>query len=311
MLWSGLLGRVGVAVALGVGACSLLPVRLGAGQPVVGGPEPESSITVRSGEMPPMEFSLIPAGSFKMGDPSYGGGGTPWKLFVIFFGHGTSSLNDAGPVRDITISSRFYLGRTKVTVAQYCAFLNEIDEPERYIVFNRGARLKRNEGRYTPLDGMADCEVNTVPWVGAEAYCAWLSERTELVCRLPTEAEWEWAARGEEGRKYPWGGEFDADAEYGRDGCDAGGYPANSTPEGVRGMAGSIAEWCSDWYAASYDPEELIDPRGPPDGEARVLRGREAVAYKRTSQTPTKAGVQAAGAWFFSFRVLVETRPSD
>ncbi|MGD2086522.1 MAG: SUMF1/EgtB/PvdO family nonheme iron enzyme [Candidatus Aminicenantes bacterium] len=118
-----------------------------------------------------------------------------------------------------------------------------------------------------------------VSWYEAVAYANWLSKKTGKIYCLPTEAQWEKAARGTDGREYPWGDEFDKSLCNSRE-CGlnrtspVGIFPNGKSPYGCMDMAGNVFEWCSDWFAEDYykkSPEK--NPRGPGNGSGRVLRG--------------------------------------
>jgi formylglycine-generating enzyme required for sulfatase activity len=138
----------------------------------------------------------------------------------------------------------------------------------------------------------ADHPVVNVTWEDARSYAEWVNKR------LPTEAEWEWAARGTEGREYAWGKQASQDyanfknPETGTSPVDK--YAKGQSEFGIWDMCGNVGEWMNDWYEAKYytrSPES--DPQGAPDGRQKVYRGggyhtnrMDIRALSRASATP-------------------------
>ncbi len=178
-----------------------------------------------------------------------------------------------GPVRRVTLRP-FQMGRYPVTVSEYQRFV----EADGY-----GERRWWSAGGFGEYGEVPDWPeqllhpnqpVVAVSWFEASAYCAW------ACVRLPTEAEWEAAARGKQGRIYPWGDEK-PDAASARIAPDVGRvtpvglYPAGATPEGIQDMVGNVEQWVSDWYT---------------EGEVRVLRGRAFLASSRGLRAAIRVG---------------------
>jgi formylglycine-generating enzyme required for sulfatase activity len=179
----------------------------------------------------------------------------------------TGAANERPPHR--VWVDRFAIGRTAVTNRLYRIFLEETGRP---------APPGFSDVRFNPLDQWADQPATSVSWFDAAGYCAWLHERTSKPYRLPTEAEWERAARGGlEAKLYTWGDEPPRTQprhdELWRTGPErVGGRPPNGC--GLYDISENVHEWCADWYDAGYyavSPSR--NPPGPSAGIRRASRG--------------------------------------
>ena len=203
------------------------------------------------------------------------------------------AAEDERPVHRVTVSE-FFIGRFPVTQDDYARFVRATAYPSPSV---RGLPLITQGGRdgifrdlalpYVwpedgPPAGRGSHPVVLVRYDDALAYCAWLGEQLHRIVRLPTEAEWEKAARGgAEGLRYPWGNDIsptrgnylaDGSAKRQRGTRPTGTYAPNAY--GLYDMCGNVWEWVSDWYAPdSYGLAEERDPRGPESGSLRIVRG--------------------------------------
>ncbi len=191
----------------------------------------------------PEGMVLIPAGTFQMGSER--------------------GQADERPVHPVTLKA-FFMDKFEVTNARYkqCADAGQCSPPATKQSFTRTTYFGDPEFDNYP--------VIQVAWDQAAAFCAWESKR------LPTEAEWEYAASGGDGRRYPWGDAFDPNRLPAQEGdtTEAGKYPDGASPFGVFDLAGNVLEWVNDRYGAAYyavSPAE--DPAGPDAGPQRVMRG--------------------------------------
>ena len=194
----------------------------------------------------------IPAGEFRMGNTEEG-------LQIVYL--------DA-----------YWIDKTEVTNAQYalCVASGNCEKPANNYSVTRDS--------YYDNPWYADYPVIFVSWSQADAYCKWAGRR------LPTEAEWEKAARGPDGRIYPWGNAFDGTlANYCDINCNlswkddrfddgyadtspVGNYPDGASVYGILGMAGNVHEWVADWFAP-YPTEYQTNPTGPVSGDDKIMRG--------------------------------------
>jgi serine/threonine-protein kinase len=241
-------------------------------------PEPETLAAgdPRTRETDGMTMVYVPAGEFEMGS--------------------TEGDDDEEPVHTVALDA-FWLDQTEVSVAQFRQFVNATNHET--TAEERGNSWVYTGDGWEQVEGVDwahpqgpgsraedDHPVVHVSWHDAEAYCAWAGGR------LPTEAEWEYAARGPESWIYPWGNVFDGtrlnycDQNCALDRADenvddgyeftapVGSYPDGASWIGALDLLGNVSEWVADWYGEAYyaqSPRE--NPTGPTSGDTRVLRG--------------------------------------
>ena len=164
--------------------------------------------------------------------------GSPLPSFALIpagvFTMGSDKYVDEKPIHDVYLDA-YYISEFPVTVAQYRLFC---------------VASQRNMPDAPSWGWIDEHPMVSVTWDDATAFCEWAG------VRLPTEAEWEKAARGTDGRAYPWGNDWDkskcSNFTNSKSTQPVGSYPDGASPYGVLDMAGNVWEWCSDWYSADY-----------------------------------------------------------
>jgi formylglycine-generating enzyme required for sulfatase activity len=225
-----------------------------------------------------MRLSLIPPGQFVMGSPPE----EEW--------HREDEIQHR-----VTLTKAFYMGATEVTQGQWKAVMGE--NPS----FFTGDALP----------------VETVTWEQAAEFCRRLSEKEGTLYRLPTEAEWEYACRAGTTTPFHTGNTISTDqANYdgnytyadGKKGIfrestiRAGSFAPN--PWGLHDMHGNVWEWCADWYR-EYPKDAVTDPKGPTEGQARVVRGGTWINFPAVCRSANR-GKTVPMSWnfHFGFRVV-------
>ena len=219
------------------------------------------------------ELVGVPDGSFKMGANARWQNAFQWEK----------------PVHAVTITHGFWLGKCQVTNAQYARFLSDVGytidstgpviDSEGCLLFDLYSEESEIEptgnNMYRAKAGRENHPVVEVSWYGAGAYAA------HYGLRLPTEAEWEYAARGPRSPRYPWGNGWDPQKccnKYNQ-ADDGRTFPVGSFPDGASwcealDMVGNVWECCADWFGEDYyENSPNADPPGPNSGPGRVARG--------------------------------------
>ena len=198
----------------------------------------------------------VPAGSFPMGVPDgdRDGGRDEYPRHTVFV-------------------DTFFIDKYEVTNAYYLEFVKAANHRVPQNPKNPTRNLWQGE---SIVESLADRPVINVDWFDADAYCRWAGKR------LPTEAEWEKAAKGTADRRFPWGNVEPTDKHLNfnqrwigeKTLMPVGSYEAGKSPFGAYDMAGNVWEWVNDWYDARYyekSPER--NPKGPDTGTKRIIRG--------------------------------------
>ncbi|MGB0385281.1 MAG: SUMF1/EgtB/PvdO family nonheme iron enzyme [Ardenticatenaceae bacterium] len=239
---------------------------------------PELNLGIGSTMVSPkdgMVMLYVPAGEFLMGSPQVG------FLARLF---GDASSNEM-PQRQVYLDA-YWIDQTPVTNGMFAKFVAETGyqtqaEKDGWswgwhrsgLAKIQGANWQHPRGPESNLARKSDHPVVQVSWHDAQAYCAWAGRR------LPTEAEWEKAARGTDGQTYPWGNAEPNDKllNFGmkvKDTTPAGSYPPGASPYGALDMGGNVYEWTADWYDADYYKNgSFRNPTGPTSGTYRAVRG--------------------------------------
>lgn len=255
-------------------------------------------VRTSSGESPPRNITgkdgspmvLVPGGVFTMGSED-------------------NDIKEFAPVHKVHVDS-FYMDVFEVTNELFAEFLNEVRPSEEkdakrwnWVVLRSDlseeerkfwwpTEIIYEEKEYKAFSGFESYPVMTVSWDAADAYCKWAGKR------LPTEAEWERAARGGlEQKRFPWGNEIPTSGiVYAKRWIDnlappptqpVGSYHPNAY--GIFDMAGNVWEWCYDWFTMDYykkSPEK--NPRGPESGDEKVLRGGSWVSSSNDLRVATR-----------------------
>lgn len=241
-----------------------------------------------------LDLCLVPAGAFTMGSDD--------------------DLPNEAPAHKIYLDA-YYIGKTEVTNAEYYPFWLETGgadsehTPVSYKeTFDPWPEIAKTKPNY-PVIG--------VSWDSAVAYAAWRG------MRLPTEAEWEKAARGTNAKRWPWGDTFTQRIKgttvhanvWKQSGTRlqlVGTHPTGVSPYGAHDMAGNVWEWVADWYSETYyhrSPDR--NPKGPAVGSRRVVKGGSWLNPKMLARCSTRIGqYPAIGTSFIGFRLAKDATPT-
>jgi len=208
--------------------------------------------------------------------------GDPKNMVLVssgFFIMGSNrSLEDEAPEHRVYLDS-YWIDKYEVSAGKFAEFLNTLDNVKGYYLDNKFGTLYY-DSRFHSRPGLENYPINNITWHAADEYCKWKEKR------LPTEAEWEKAARGTTAQAYPWGNIPPSDTlaryfqtwtkeEKHKVMVPVQALTEGQSPFGLYNMAGNVKEWVDDWYDREYynEQSEYANPRGPIGGEFKVVRG--------------------------------------
>jgi formylglycine-generating enzyme required for sulfatase activity len=219
-----------------------------------------------------IEQVWVPAGTFTMG--------TDAKAIAALEAQSppdwvTPEFPSEQPAHEVTLTTGYWIDKDEVTNAAFAAFVDAGGYTNQALWSPDGwTWLGGKDAAHLPLHCQGDVPEHPrmcLTWYEAEAYAAWRGGR------LPTEAEWEYAARGPESKVYPWGDTFDRDRANVLNSVSpkpVGSYPTGTSWVGANDMAGNAMEWVSDWLGVDYyATSPATDPTGPATGEVKVEKG--------------------------------------
>ena len=231
--------------------------------------------TIELGNGITMEFVMVAPGTFMMGST-----------------YESVGAGDETPCHKVTLSRSFLLGKCEVTQEQWSQIM--------------GSNPSRFKGKKLPVE--------TVSWNDCQHFLAKLSELSGRTFSLPTEAQWEYACRA--GTATAWNSGEEAtvpgsawhDENSGGRTHPVGGKTPNAW--GFHDLHGNIGEWCADWYASHYPPDDAIDPKGPPSGDSKVVRGGAWGDNPSMLRSPSRNANGPDGANHgIGFRCVLEIKP--
>ncbi|HYO89783.1 MAG TPA: formylglycine-generating enzyme family protein [Candidatus Limnocylindrales bacterium] len=219
-----------------------------------------------------MPMVFVPAGCFRMGTSD---AEAEAARALDAPGWAASAMSREQAQHEVCLSEGFWIGQTEVTNAEFDAFVQAggYTMPELWSDAGAGWLSRQNLERL-PIDCAENAQPDEprvcVTWYEAEAYVRWRGGA------LPTEAQWEFAARGPDSLIYPWGNDWNPELAnvVDSDGLTpVGSYPEGASWVGALDMAGNAMEWVQDWLSSGYDAEAVTDPAGASRGQMKVEKG--------------------------------------